>query len=126
MNRPSWLAAEGASPQVLRELEAAVGQLPRGYLSLLARGNGGEVGLRVSPFVLCLDSAEAALEYWSGGAYTASGVFVFGGNGGTSLLAFDLRVLGNPVVEFDPIDPKGSMARVADNFEALLELTEAA
>ena len=126
MNRLPWLAVEGASPEVLRELESAVGPLPAEYLALLAQGNGGEVGLRSSPFVLCLDSAESALEYWSSGAYTAAGVFVFGGNGGTSLLAFDLRMPGHPVVEFDPIDPAGSMTKVADNFQALLKLTEAA
>lgn len=126
MNRLPWLADEGAPAKVLRELESAVGLLPTSYLALLAEGNGGEVGLRVSPFVLCLDSAEVALEYWNSHAYTAEGVFVFGGNGGGSLLAFDLRVPGRPVVEFDPIDPLGSMVKVADNLEALLELTEAA
>lgn len=124
MNRLPWLVEEGASPEVLRELESAVGLLPAGYLALLAQGNGGEVGLRASPFVLCLDSAEVALEYWNSRAYPADGIFVFGGNGGDSLLAFDLRT--HSVVEFDPIDPLGSMAKVADNLEALLELTEAA
>jgi hypothetical protein len=100
--------------------------LPASYLSLLALGNGGEVGLSVSPLTLCLDSAEVALEYWRSGIYTISGVFVFGGNGGGELLAFDLRNAGEwPVVAFDPIDPEGSIEVVAPDFDGLLALVEA-
>jgi hypothetical protein len=122
----SWLVANGASQDVLRELQEAVGPLPAAYLSLLALGNGGEVGLSVSPLTLCLDSAEVALEYWRSGTYTMSGVFVFGGNGGGELLAFDLRNAGEwPVVAFDPIDPEGSIEVVAPDFDGLLALVEA-
>jgi hypothetical protein len=122
----SWLVANGASQDVLRELQEAVGPLPAAYLSLLALGNGGEVGLSVSPLTLCLDSAEVALEHWRSGTYTMSGVFVFGGNGGGELLAFDLRNAGEwPVVAFDPIDPEGSIEVVAPDFDGLLALVEA-
>jgi hypothetical protein len=45
----------------LANLTARVGPLPGVYLDALRQGNGGEVGLAVDPFKLCLDSAEAAL-----------------------------------------------------------------
>lgn len=88
-------------------------------------GNGGEVGLCVDPLVFCLEPAESALGYWRSGTYTMEGVFVFGGNGGGDLLAFDLRIPGQwPVVCFDPIDPEGSVQRIAPSFEGLLALVE--
>ncbi|MFZ6843589.1 SMI1/KNR4 family protein [Undibacterium sp. RuTC16W] len=117
----SWLFSEGASSTTLRELSLQVGPLPDSYLELLGQGNGGEVGLKVSPFNFCLDTAESALDYWKSGTYTASGVFVFGCDGGGSLFAFDLSTSGKwPVVCFDPIDPEGSMEAVAPDFESLI------
>jgi hypothetical protein len=121
----SWLFAQGASSEVLRELSLKVGPLPNAYLELLSHGNGGEVELKVSPFNFCLDPVEYAIDYWRSGTYTTTGMFVFGGDGGSSLLAFDLSAAGKwPVVCFDPIDPKGSMQTVAADFESLLELIE--
>lgn len=123
MNRrpERWLFSEGASPQVLDELRSAVGPLPQAYIDLLSRGNGGEVELRCDPLVLCLDPAESALDYWRSGKYMKSGVFVFGGNGGGDLLAFDLCTPGKwPVVCVDPIDPEGSTKVVAPDLESLL------
>jgi hypothetical protein len=97
--------------------------LPSAYLSLLSRGNSGEAELSVSPFNLCIDSAESALEYWQSGSYTMNGVFVFGGNGGGELLAFDMRQKQPwPVISFDPIDPEGSVEIVAGEFSLLLKL----
>jgi hypothetical protein len=122
---PAWLSRTGASAEVLHQLQAEVGPLPGAYLELLRIGNGGEVGLSVDPLVLCLDSAEDALAFWRSGTYTANNVFVFGGNGGGELLAFDLRSPGEwPVVSYDPIDPEGSMQKVAADFERLLDLVE--
>ncbi|MDB5913057.1 MAG: hypothetical protein JWP22_1732 [Ramlibacter sp.] len=124
---PSWLVPPGADPRRINELLLEAGPLPPSYLQCLRRGNGGEVGLRVSPLNLCLDSAEAALDYWRSGTYTTQQVFVFGSSGGGDLLAFDLRTPGEwPVVCYDPIDPDGSMERVASSFELLLELCEGA
>jgi SMI1 / KNR4 family (SUKH-1) len=120
-----WLYEVPASAEVLRDLRSVDERLPDAYLDLLQQGNGGEVGLQVDPFMLCLDSAEDALSYWRSGTYTADGVFVFGGNGGGALLAFDLRSPDRrPVVFFDPIDPEGSMELLAADFTGLLALCE--
>jgi len=121
----TWLAPSGASPEVLRELEDEVGSLPPEYLGCLRIGNGGEVELCVSPFTLCLDSAESALDFWRSGAYTKKGVFVFGGDGGGTLLALTLDTPGEwSVVSFDAIDPEGSTELVAPSFSALRALCE--
>ena len=122
---PHWLSAPGASPEVIDRLQREVPSLPKSYLDLLRTGNGGEVGLRVSPYNLCLDSAESALDYWLSGTYTKQDVFVIGGNGGGELIAFDLgRTAENRVVSFDPISPDDSTEVIAENLEKLLELCE--
>jgi hypothetical protein len=88
-------------------------------------GNGGEVELSVSPYNFCLDSAESALDYWLSGAYTKRGVFIFGGNGGGELLAFELGLVDQwSVVCFDPISPDDSTEFVASSFDELLKLCE--
>lgn len=126
MARP-WLYEAPASVEALRDLQAVDARLPAAYLDLLRQGNGGEVGLRVNPFTLCLDSAEDAIRFGRSETYAAEGVFVFGGNGAGALLAFDLRSPGNlPVVFFDPIDPEGSMEVLASDFTELLALCEEA
>jgi hypothetical protein len=106
-------------------LRAEIKSLPIAYLELLRLSNGGEVALKVSPFNLCLDTAEAALDFWKSGTSTLEGVFVFGGNGGGELLAFDMRKPGNPpIISFDPIDPEGSIEHVASSLEDLMSLIE--
>lgn len=125
MNSENWLADEPASSSALNALRDALPLLPPAYLALLSRGNGGEAGLSVSPFNLCIDSAESALDYWHSETYTMPGVFVFGGNGGGALLAFDMRQPEPwPVVSFDPVDPDGSVETVASDFSVLLKLVE--
>jgi hypothetical protein len=125
MENVSWLSHAAASLSVLHELETAVDSLPPSYVELLARGNGGEVVLRVSPFRLCLDSAEDALAYWKTGLAEPLDVFVFGGDGGGTLLGFYIGKPGYaPVVEYDPIDPDGSMRLVAASFEEFLTYIE--
>ena len=124
-DKPSWLSPRGASEEVLKELQSSVERLPASYLSLLRLGNGGEVGLSVSPYTLCLDSAEDAISYWKSGTYTIQNAFVFGGNGGGDLLAFDMRFPDTcPVICFDPIDPEGSIKQVAPSFEKFVALIE--
>ena len=126
MTKEDWLVDKPASPNALNALVDAVPLLPSAYLALLSRGNGGEAGLSVSPFNLCIDTAESALDYWQSGTYTMTGVFVFGGNGGGELLAFDMRK-SKPwaVISFDPIDPEGSVEMVANDFSSLLKLVTA-
>ncbi|MBD8872231.1 SMI1/KNR4 family protein [Rhodanobacter sp. DHB23] len=121
--RESWLNNAEASSDALDALLLAVPALPQNYINLLARGNGGEVELAISPYNFCLDSAEAALNYWGSGTCTMQNVFVFGGNGGGALLALDMRAPEPwPVISFDPIDPEGSIENVATNFSSFLSL----
>ena len=124
-SKPSWLLPQGASEEALKELQSSIVGMPSSYLDLLRRGNGGEVGLSVNPYTLCLDSAEDALAYWKSGTYTIQEAFVFGSNGGGELLAFDMRQSGIcPVVCFDPIDPDGSVEEIAPSFEQFIAMVE--
>ena len=123
--KQQWLSPEGASNEALLELQSKIEGLPSEYIELLRLGNGGEVGLKVSPFNFCLDTIESALNYWKSGTYTLNNIFVFGGNGGGELLAFDMRISGKlPIIAFDPIDPEGSIEQVAPSFEKFLSLVE--
>ncbi|NOV29568.1 SMI1/KNR4 family protein [Methylomonas sp. ZR1] len=124
-SKPSWLFPKGASEEVLKELQSTIVGLPASYLDLLRLGNGGEVGLPINPYRLCLDSAEDALAYWESGTYTIQEAFVFGSNGCGELLAFDMRQSGTcSVVCFDPIDPDGSIEQIAPRFEHFIALIE--
>ena len=104
--REAWLHPEGASYQTLSALRATVDGLPESYLALLTRGNGGETSLVVPPFNFCLDSAEAALDYWRSGTYTLPGVFVFGGNGGWRVARS--RYAARPAVAYRILRPNRS------------------
>ncbi|MDR6496741.1 hypothetical protein J2797_006668 [Paraburkholderia terricola] len=71
----------------------------------------------------CLDRAEDAGNPKQIDLYP--GQFVFGGNGGLELFAFDLT--GNPpwrVLAFDGVDPDGSVRIVAEIVRAVLELAD--
>jgi hypothetical protein len=126
-SKPSWLFPQGASEEVLQELRSSVVGLPASYLDLLRLGNGGEAGLSVSPYTLCLDSAEDALSYWKSGTYTIQEAFVFGGDGGGELLALDMRQSSFcSVICFDPIDPEGSIEQIAPSFEQFIAMVEGA
>ena len=128
-SKPSWLFPQGATEEVLKELQSSVVGLPASYLDLLRLGNGGEVGLSVSPYSLCLDSAEDALAYWKSGTYTIQEAFVFGGGGGGGgeLLALDMRQSSSySVICFDPIDPEGSIEQIAPSFEQFIAMVEGA
>jgi hypothetical protein len=110
---------------VLKEMQSTVVGLPSSYLDLLRLGNGGEVGLFVNHYTLCLDSAEDALAYWKSGTYTIQEAFVFSGDGGGELLAFDMRQPGIcSVVCFDPIDPEGSVEHIAPSFEQFIAMVD--
>ncbi|MEQ5837988.1 SMI1/KNR4 family protein [Paraburkholderia acidicola] len=121
MDVEKWLKVEGASQASINELQDIAGfELPSTYVDLLRFSNGGE-----GPMPLygqfCLDRAEDAGNPKQIGLYP--GRFVFGGNGGLELFAFDLT--GNApwrVLAFDGVDPDGSVRMVADDFAAFLQL----
>lgn len=116
----SWSGNEGASAGALAALRAAAPlELPTEYFQLLEYSNGGEGSLPDPFFNLCLDSAETASDFEHIGEFakTALGLFVFGGDGGGQLFAFNLRVAAPwPIVTFDGVDPDGSMQTVANSF----------
>lgn len=124
-NKLSWLYPQGTSEEVLSELQSVVTGLPASYIDLLRLGNGGEVGLSVNPYNLCLDPAEEVIACWKNGMNTIQQWFVFGGNGGGELFAFDMQQSGNiPVISFDPIDPEGSVVQIAPSFDQFLAMAE--
>ncbi|RQQ22481.1 SMI1/KNR4 family protein [Burkholderia stagnalis] len=118
----NWVKVGGASEAAIESLRrAAEFDLPTEYVELLRFSNGGEGPLRAPWGIFCLDDVETACS--SAQATLYPGWFVFGGNGGLGLFAFDLT--GGtpwPVVAFDGADPEGSTQRVADDFEAFLQL----
>ncbi|CAB3700832.1 hypothetical protein LMG24238_03627 [Paraburkholderia sediminicola] len=74
------------------------------------------------PFgVFYLDRVEDASNPGQIGLYP--GWFIFGGDGGLELFAFDLTGTSPwPVLAFDGVDPKGSVRKVADDFTQFLLL----
>jgi hypothetical protein len=115
-----WSGNEGASAGALETLRAAAPlKLPSEYYQLLEYSNGGEGPLPAPLFNLCLDPAETVSDFEQIGVFakTAPGLFVFGGDGGGQLFAFNLRVAAPwPIVTFDGVDPDGSMQTVANSF----------
>jgi hypothetical protein len=124
----TWFKYPGASPDVLDALRAGAGvELPKEYFDLLAFSNGGEGPISVSPYTLCLDSAEDALKYKVERTYEEffPGFFVFGSNGGGAYIAFDVRSRKPwPVVAIDMtnIDLRESVEFIANDFASFLTL----
>ena len=100
-----WFKHNPASPEAIKALRKAAGvELPAEYFGLLAYSNGGEGPLALSPWNLCLDSAEEVTSDIENKYFEEffSGFVVFGGNCGAKLIAFDIR--GNkpwPIVSID-------------------------
>jgi hypothetical protein len=121
-----WHKCDGASSDTLAALRRSAGrELPDQYIALLRFSNGGEGPLPMSPYNLCLDSAESAAAYRMSDAHSQlhPGFFVFGGNGGGTLLAIDVRGSAPwPVVCFDGIDLEGSLELVAHDFTSFVPL----
>lgn len=122
----TWSKNEGASVGALRAPADAVEvERPKAYVDLLAFSNGGEGPLPAPFHTLCLDDAESAAEPGRVDLFKSlnPGWFVFGGDGGGELYAFDLT--GEqpwPVVRFDGIDPEGSVEDVAESFASFMQL----
>ncbi|TFF13929.1 hypothetical protein EXW72_07250 [Pseudomonas sp. BCA14] len=121
-----WIGNEGASIEALNALRAAAPRdLPFEYYQLLTYSNGGEGPLTYPLFNFCLDPAETASDASQIALFEeiASGLFVFGGDGGGQLFAFDLRGAAPwPIVRFDGVDPRGSMFTVAARFSEFAKL----
>jgi hypothetical protein len=120
----NWHKTEGAPPAALSQLQA-VCDLPSEYLELLASSNGGEGTLSVRPYSFVLDSAEEAARNYQGKVFAEDfpGLFVFGGDGGGELFAFDMRASKPwPVVMFDMtnIDLTESVRKIANDFAAFV------
>lgn len=99
--------------------------LPAEYLELLANSNGGEGCLDIAPYSFVLDPAEKAAAHHQARTYGkhAPGLFVFGGDGGNRLIAFDMRDSKPwPIVaiDLDHPDPAASMAKVTADFALFL------
>lgn len=121
-----WFKCEGASVNALVALENIVDvELPKKYFELLAFTNGGEGPLPVSPFTLCLDSAESAASFNATSSPSAiSDFFIIGGDGAGELIGFDLRgaapfpVVAIPCIGDGLIDAR----HIADNFDMLVQI----
>jgi hypothetical protein len=122
----NWIGNEGASVEALDALRAAAPQdLPSEYYQLLELSNGGEGPLPDPLFNFCLDPAETASDASQIRLFAeiASGLFVFGGDGGGQLFAFDLRGASPwPIVTFDEVDPSGSVLMAASSFAEFVAL----
>ncbi len=118
----SWHKVDGASEVAIASLRRAAGfDLPEEYVEFLRFSNGGEGSLCEPWGAFCLDDAETACH--SARTMLYPGRFVFGGNGGLDLFAFDLTCGAPwPVVVFDGVNPEGSVQRVADDFSAFIRL----
>ena len=123
----TWYGNAPAESGALDRLRNIAGiSLPQNYLAFLAWSNGGEGPLGIEPGYIVIDSAEDAATQKEQKLFEEffSGFFMFGGNGGGELLAFDLRADEPwPIVMIDMtnIDLKESVVRIADNFHDLLK-----
>jgi hypothetical protein len=98
--------------------------LPREYLAFLAFSDGGEGPLLPPYYTLCLDTAACACAPDRVAIFKDiyPGWFVFGGDGGGELYAFDLTGKEPwPVIRFDGIDPEGSVEQIADSFMMFMQ-----
>lgn len=118
-----WFKNEPASSEALQALRQAVkAELPSEYFDLLAFSNGGEGPLAIPPWNFCLDSAEQATKYVLLKNFF-EGFFVFGGDGGGELIAFDMRGAKPwPIVSIDAAnaDLDEGAEVIAENFFAFL------
>lgn len=121
-----WFTNEGAASSALQVLMDSVDvELPKEYVEFLAFSNGFEGRLLAPYYTLCLDDAATASEPERVELFKKiyPGWFVFGGDGGGELYAFDLT--GDqpwPVIRFDGIDPEGSVEKIADSFIIFMQL----
>jgi len=123
-----WSGTNGASPAAVNLLRSvAPTDIPSGLIELLHHTDGGEGPLPVQPLWFCLYPAAEIAQIEREGNFKEifPDLFVIGGNGGGEAIAIDFRESGmSPVIAFDMtnIDLKESIVKIADDFDAFLEL----
>jgi len=123
----NWSGNPPAKSEALDRLRRVAGvQLPEDYFSFLTFSDGGEGSLAIDPGYIVIDSAEDAASQKEKKTFDEffPGFFMFGGNGGGELFAFDVRgPMPWPIVMIDMtnIDLKESVVRIAEDFSDLLK-----
>ncbi|MFS2110941.1 SMI1/KNR4 family protein [Sphingomonas sp. Sphisp140] len=122
-----WTGLARASPGEIAALRAVAPiPLPAAYVALLELSNGGEGALPTRPGYFCLYPASETAQIARDGDFHAHfpGLFVIGGNGGGEAIAIDAEDPGHRIVYFDMtnINPMESVASLAANFEAFVDL----
>ncbi len=123
----TWNGNAPAEAGALERLRRVAGvELPDEYLKFLAFSDGGEGPLAIDPGYVVIDPAADAADQKEEKTFEEffPGFFMFGGNGGGELFAFDLR--GSrpwPVVMIDMtnIDLKESVVPIATDFSEFLK-----
>ena len=107
--------------EALDELRREAGfELPRSYLDLLERDNGGEGTLALAPGRYVLWPAEEVLVLNQGFEVDECypGLFAFGSDGGQHMLAFDTRSAPYAIVAAPFVGVAEEIVPVAPHFEA--------
>jgi hypothetical protein len=121
---PAWSSESGATAEEVSELRRQFTlEFPESFFALLRHSNGGEGELALWPGWFVLDPVHEIARQ-NGGSFESgemAGLFVFGGNSGLELIAFDTRNGAPwPVVAFDPIAGLSSVERIAATLDVFL------
>ncbi len=116
---------QGASAEAIEELQRRLGvRLPQDYLAFLSKSDGAEGPIGASSYVaLCgVDEVVAENEGLGG---IASGLLIFGSDGGEAAYAFELRSGAMHVVEipFEVMDVHQPVV-IAESFTEFLHYLE--
>ena len=120
-----WYKSKGADDSEINQLQNSINfELPEAYIELLRFSNGGEASLSVQPLYFVLDSIQDALSYFESEASKAFlGYFIFGGNGGSELLAIEQQT--GAVVCIDSCNSNiEEIIRIAGTFNEFLSYVE--
>lgn len=120
LGRPerNWNRLPSASEAEIEELKRSVEiELPREFLDLLRFLNGGEGDIALPPKNFILDETQEIISLRKDEFYKNEfpDFFIFGGNGGLEMIAFDLRKKPFSIVMIDPIGGKESAIEIAPN-----------
>jgi len=99
-------------------------QLPSEYLDLLRYSNGGQGDLALPPLLFCPYEVDYVIELLREKPFDElhEQFFIFGGNGGLELIAFDLRkVPPYPIVMIDPVGGEDTAIEIAPDMASFIE-----